>query len=293
MIGPFDLFAVCEGDAGATNATRWGCVDHAPPGLGGFDQFERHRDASGPRAGALGDALAEAHNRLGRSIRHLIDQLQALAEREVGFRSLQETIDTRSPGVRLVFHVFAALAEFERDLIRKRTNAGLEAARARGRTGGRPPSLSADQARAARRMYEQKDMAVAQIGKVLGVDRTTIYRALNRAPFTTSPPRRPETPVQWGTPQHDTSRATVCVLRGTKVRPGVFRHTNSTGRSKHGASTSRTSRRPWLCATTPQPGQPPTDRADSTLTASWPAPSRATAVTCNPSRPTSKSQREQ
>ncbi len=81
-------------------------------------------------------------DRLGRSIRHLIDQLQVLADRGVGFRSLQETIDTTSPGGRLVFHVFAALAEFERDLIRERTNAGLAAARARGRTGGRPSALS-------------------------------------------------------------------------------------------------------------------------------------------------------
>ena len=128
-------------------------------------------------------------DRLGRSIRHLIDQLQVLADRGVGFRSLQETIDTTSPGGRLVFHVFAALAEFERDLIRERTNAGLAAARARGRTGGRPSSLSADQVKAARRMYEQKDMTVAQIGGVLGVSRTTIYRALNRPPAT-SPPRR-------------------------------------------------------------------------------------------------------
>ena len=72
-------------------------------------------------------------DRLGRSIRHLIDQLQVLADRGVGFRSLQETIDTTSPGGRLVFHVFAALAEFERDLIRERINAGLAAARAQGR----------------------------------------------------------------------------------------------------------------------------------------------------------------
>lgn len=133
-------------------------------------------------------------DRLGRSIRHLIDQLQALADRGVGFRSLQETIDTTSPGGRLVFHVFAALAEFERDLIRERTNAGLVAARARGRTGGRPSSLSTDQVKAARRMYEQKDMTVAQIGDVLGVSRTTIYRALNRQPAT-SPPRRSRSPV--------------------------------------------------------------------------------------------------
>lgn len=119
-------------------------------------------------------------DRLGRSIRHLIDQLQALAERGVGFRSLQETIDTTSPGGRLVFHVFAALTEFERDLIRERTHAGLAAARARGRTGGRPPRLSADQVRTARRLYEQQDMTVAQIGDVLGVSRTTVYRALRR-----------------------------------------------------------------------------------------------------------------
>jgi DNA invertase Pin-like site-specific DNA recombinase len=119
-------------------------------------------------------------DRLGRSIRHLIDQLHALAERGIGFRSLQETIDTTSPGGRLVFHVFAALAEFERDLIKERTNAGLAAARARGRTGGRPSRLSADQVRTARRLYEQQDLTVAQIGDVLGVSRTTIYRALAR-----------------------------------------------------------------------------------------------------------------
>ena len=128
-------------------------------------------------------------DRLGRSIRHLIDQLQALEERGVGFRSLQETIDTTSSGGRLVFHVFAALAEFERDLIRERTNAGLAAARARGRKGGRPPALSADQVQAARRMYEQQDLTVTQIGEILGVSRTTIYRALARTPESPVTPR--------------------------------------------------------------------------------------------------------
>lgn len=128
-------------------------------------------------------------NRLGRSIRHLIDQLQALEERGVGFRSLQETIDTTSSGGRLVFHVFAALAEFERDLIQERTTAGLAAARARGRKGGRPPALSADQVRAARRMYEQQDLTVTQIGEILGVSRTTIYRALARTPEPPVTPR--------------------------------------------------------------------------------------------------------
>lgn len=142
-------------------------------------------------------------DRLGRSIRHLIDQLQSLDERGVGFRSLQETIDTTSSGGRLVFHVFAALAEFERDLIRDRTNAGLAAARARGRKGGRPPALSADQMRAARRMYEQQDLTVTQIGEILGVSRTTIYRTLNRAPeppVTPRPPRaRRRAPVSTST----------------------------------------------------------------------------------------------
>lgn len=137
-------------------------------------------------------------DRLGRSIRHLIDQLDALQERGIEFRSLQDSIDTSSSGGRLVFHIFASLAEFERDLIRERTNAGLEAARARGRTGGRPPLLTADQLRRARKLYQQKDMTVAEIGKVLGgVSRTTIYRALRREPGVV-PARRPRTARKTG-----------------------------------------------------------------------------------------------
>lgn len=138
-----------------------------------------------------GDALVVWRlDRLGRSIRHLIDQLADLQERGIGFRSLQEAIDTTSSGGRLVFHVFAALAEFERDLIRERTNAGLQAARARGRVGGRPPLLTKDKLRTARRMYEQKDMTVEKIGEVLGVSRTTVYRALRREPVPAAPRRR-------------------------------------------------------------------------------------------------------
>lgn len=121
-------------------------------------------------------------DRLGRSIRHLIAQLSELQDRGIEFRSIQENIDTSSPGGRLVFHIFASLAEFERDLIRERTNAGLAAARARGRTGGRPPRLTKDQVTIARTLYEQQDMTVAQIGEVLGVSRSTIYRALRRDP---------------------------------------------------------------------------------------------------------------
>lgn len=80
-----------------------------------------------------------------------------------------------------MFNIFASLAEFERDLIRERTNAGLQAARARGRTGGRPASLSPDKLHTAKRLYEQRDVTVTQIGEVLGVSRSTVYRALNKS----------------------------------------------------------------------------------------------------------------
>jgi DNA invertase Pin-like site-specific DNA recombinase len=95
-------------------------------------------------------------DRLGRSLRHLVDTITGLADRGVGFRSLQESIDTTTPGGRLVFHVFAALAEFERDLIRERTTAGLAAARARGRNGGRPPVLDSGQVELARELYASR-----------------------------------------------------------------------------------------------------------------------------------------
>jgi DNA invertase Pin-like site-specific DNA recombinase len=92
-------------------------------------------------------------DRLGRSLRHLVDSVTGLAERGIGFRSLQEAIDTTTPGGKLVFHVFAALAEFERDLIRERTSAGLAAARARGRQGGRPSVMTAHKLKVARDMH--------------------------------------------------------------------------------------------------------------------------------------------
>lgn len=118
-------------------------------------------------------------DRLGRSLRHLVDTVCGLAERGVGFRSLQESIDTTTPGGRLVFHVFAALAEFERDLIRERTRAGLAAARARGRRGGRPSVMTADKRAVAREMYASGEHTVAAIAAVLGVSRASIYRHLN------------------------------------------------------------------------------------------------------------------
>jgi DNA invertase Pin-like site-specific DNA recombinase len=117
-------------------------------------------------------------DRLGRSLRHLIDTVRALEQRGVGLRSLQEHIDTTTPGGRLVFHVFGALAEFERDLIRERTHAGLQAARARGRHGGRPPVMTPEKLRVAREMYDSREHTVAAIAATLGVSRATIYRSL-------------------------------------------------------------------------------------------------------------------
>jgi DNA invertase Pin-like site-specific DNA recombinase len=120
-------------------------------------------------------------DRLGRSLRHLVDTVTGLAERGIGFRSLQEAIDTTTPGGKLVFHVFAALAEFERDLVRERTAAGLAAARARGRRGGRPSVLTGHKLQVAWEMYASGQYSVAAIAKTLGVSRASIYRHLDRA----------------------------------------------------------------------------------------------------------------
>jgi len=121
-------------------------------------------------------------DRLGRSLRHLVDTVTMLADRGVGFRSLQEAIDTTTTaGGKQVFHIFAALAEFERDLIRERTYAGLAAARARGRRGGRPSVMTSDKVRVARELYESRQYTVAAIAKTLGVSRASIYRHLPAA----------------------------------------------------------------------------------------------------------------
>jgi DNA invertase Pin-like site-specific DNA recombinase len=119
-------------------------------------------------------------DRLGRSLRHLVDTMTGLADRGIGFCSLQEAIDTTTPGGKLVFHVFAALAEFERDLIRERTAAGLAAARARGRQGGRPSVMTAHKLQVAQEMHRSGEYTVAAIAKTLGVSRASIYRYLTR-----------------------------------------------------------------------------------------------------------------
>ncbi len=127
-------------------------------------------------------------DRLGRSLRHLIDTVNALSARKVGFRSLTESIDTTTSGGKLVFHIFGALAEFERELIRERTNAGLVAARARGRHGGRPTVMPPDKVATARQMYESKRYTVEAIAKVLGVSRASIYRHLVDGPSVAAGP---------------------------------------------------------------------------------------------------------
>jgi DNA invertase Pin-like site-specific DNA recombinase len=120
-------------------------------------------------------------DRLGRSLRHLVDTVTGLAERGIGFRSLQEAIETTTPGGKLVFHVFAALAEFERDLVRERTGAGLAAARARGRHGGRPSVMTPHKVQVAREMYASGQYTVAVIARTLGVSGASIYRHLTHA----------------------------------------------------------------------------------------------------------------
>lgn len=117
-------------------------------------------------------------DRLARSLGQLIETVEHLDARQIGFRSLTEAIDTHSAGGRLVFHLFGAMAEFERSLIRERTRAGLAAARARGRVGGRPAALSERDLMVARALLADPDITVAEIAQRLGVAPSTLYRSL-------------------------------------------------------------------------------------------------------------------
>jgi len=134
-------------------------------------------------------------DRLARSLKQLIETVEALAERGVGFRSLTESIDTTSPGGKLTFHLFGALAEFERGLIRERTMAGLAVARARGRVGGRPLSLSPTDIAAVKGMLSRPDMTVAEVARRVGVSPATLYRHLPAARSTFGPPSAPSSPL--------------------------------------------------------------------------------------------------
>jgi DNA invertase Pin-like site-specific DNA recombinase len=115
-------------------------------------------------------------DRLGRSLPHLIETITGLNNRGIGFKSITEAIDTTTSGGKLIFHIFGALAEFEREIIRERTQAGLTAARARGRLGGRPKALTPKKAQMAKALYNDKNNTIDEICKTLNISRATLYR---------------------------------------------------------------------------------------------------------------------
>lgn len=117
------------------------------------------------------------YDRLARSLKDLLEIVEAIRERGAGFRSLAEDIDTTTPAGRLVFHVFASIAQFERERISERTREGLASARKRGRVGGRPPALSAAQKKEVRRMRDEERRAIAEIARLFKVSERTVRRA--------------------------------------------------------------------------------------------------------------------
>lgn len=117
------------------------------------------------------------YDRLARSLKDLLEIVEAIRERGAGFRSLAEDIDTTTPAGRLVFHVFASIAQFERERISERTREGLESARKRGRIGGRPPALTAAQKTEVRRMRDGEQRAVSEIARLFKVSERTVRRA--------------------------------------------------------------------------------------------------------------------
>ena len=147
--------------------------------------------ASGARADRPGLAEAQAYlregdvlvvwklDRLGRSMSHLIDTVKDLDGRKVGLHSLTEQIDTTTPGGRLIFHVFGALGQFERDLIRERTRAGLRSAQARGRRGGRKPVITEDKLKRARELIA-RGLTVREAAARVKVGKTALYQAIRK-----------------------------------------------------------------------------------------------------------------
>ncbi|WP_439329503.1 recombinase family protein, partial [Enterobacter hormaechei] len=114
-------------------------------------------------------------DRLGRSLKNLLQLVEHLDGLQVGLRSLQESIDTTSSGGRLVFHIFGALAEFERNLVRERTQAGLSSARRRGRQGGRPTILSPTKKALALKLHQERNHTIEEICKMMGISKSTLY----------------------------------------------------------------------------------------------------------------------
>jgi DNA invertase Pin-like site-specific DNA recombinase len=160
--------------------------------------------ASGVREDRPGLAEAMSHlrpgdtlvvwrlDRLGRTLKHLIATVTKLQGQGIGFKSVQESIDTTTSGGKLIFHVFGALAEFEREVIRERTHAGLQAARARGRKGGRRSIQSLDPKKIvlARKLYAEQHMLVQEICDTLHIGRSTLYRYIQDKPRDDAPVAR-------------------------------------------------------------------------------------------------------
>jgi len=154
MVGCLRIFADKKSGKTAEREELWKALDYLRPG----------------------DTLVvPSLDRLGRSIQDVIAIVSGLRRRGIGFTSLHEALDTTTPGGRLVFHVFAALAEFIRELIVQGTHEGLDAARARGTRLGRPPALTDEQIRHARDLLARPENTVTSIAKLLGVSRNTIY----------------------------------------------------------------------------------------------------------------------
>jgi DNA invertase Pin-like site-specific DNA recombinase len=152
--------------------------------------FQDHASGAKAERSGLADALAYLRrgdvlvvwklDRLGRSMAHLINTVRELETRGVGFRSLTEGVDTTTPGGTLVFHIFGALAQFERDLIRERTSAGLKAAEARGKKGGRKPVITPDKLARAH-MHLAAGLTVREAAARLKIGKTALYEALGRS----------------------------------------------------------------------------------------------------------------
>ncbi len=117
-------------------------------------------------------------DRLGRSLRHLIEVINQLMDSGMYFMSLQEKIDTTSTSGKLIFHIFAALAEFEREIISERTKAGLKAARVRGRMGGRPKKLNEEQTQMVKKMWIDHSITIDEICRTFDISRSTLYHYL-------------------------------------------------------------------------------------------------------------------
>lgn len=148
-----------------------------------FEEKLSGKNAERPELAACLDYLRDGDtlvvlelSRLGRSLADLLSLVSGLRQRGIGFTSLHENLDTTTPGGRLVFHVFAALAEFIRELIADGTREGLAAARAGGVRLGRPPAMTGEQVRHARALLAEPDTTVASIARLLGVSRSTIYK---------------------------------------------------------------------------------------------------------------------